>query len=89
MTQSKEELKQKQEMEWKEKVKRMLENLAWNVKFQKAFGISLIVIAILLGVSCSTKDTPAPTTSKCGCSSKTKSQCYSPCSWTTGKGCGC
>lgn len=31
-----------------------------------------------------------PTTSSCGCSNKTQSQCGSPCcKWTVGSGCGC
>ncbi len=57
--------------------------------------IYLMAIVFAL-TSCSKEESDStysgcPTTSSCGCSNKTKSECESSscCKWTTGQGCGC
>ncbi len=54
----------------------------------------LFAFGSYLFISCSEEGSGnnCPTTSACGCSSYTKSECESHtdcCKWTTGQGCGC
>jgi hypothetical protein len=55
------------------------------LSFFLAFSLSVFLFGCSRDITC-------PTTSRCGCSDKTKAECEaSPdcCKWTTGQGCGC